>query len=256
MNFSERADALDFIDFHIYAFPEFGCRGEELKNELEEIDVRWFEKLRKEVRDGMLRGRALEEVMCSFAQDGIIGYDLLDDFINSLLSNGDLPEPILALEQGMVDYQKTPARIVLEIERLARLTADDVFVDIGSGLGQVVILMRLLTEAGCVGVEYEPAYHRYAEDCSRRLGLGGIELVNADACRIAYDRGTVFYLYTPFEGQMLEDVLELLRLEAEKRDIRIFTYGPCNAVVARKSWLSCRSGDFNDGYQLCEFVNI
>jgi len=198
----------------------------------------------------------LKEVLVGYAGEaGSAGYDILDSLINGVLANGDVPEAVLQPEPGMVFYQKTPARIILELERLGRFTSGDVFVDLGSGLGQVVVLIGLLTEARCIGVEYEPAYHSYAEDCCGSLGLEHVRFVNADACTVAYDEGTVFYLYTPFEGRMLEDVLELLREQALKRVIRVFTYGPCSRVVGTKEWLACRKGDFEDDYQLCEFSN-
>jgi len=286
-NFAGRLDVLDTIELYMMsAGVDDSVRrlAEQLRNELEEIDARWFKRLRDGIVDGVLRGEGLKEVLVGYAgkeggvagaenggggaggaesaggagsagEAGSGGYDILDSLINGVLANGDVPEAVLQPEPGMVFYQKTPARIILELERLGRFTAGDVFVDLGSGLGQVVVLIGLLTEARCIGVEYEPAYHSYAEDCCGSLGLEHVRFVNADACTVAYDEGTVFYLYTPFEGRMLEDVLELLREQALKRVIRVFTYGPCSRVVGTKEWLACRKGDFEDDYQLCEFSN-
>jgi len=45
-------------------------------------------------------------------------------------------------------------------------------------------------------------------------------------------------MYTPFMGNMLQEMLDILQAEAQKRAIRIFTYGPCSAVVAREDWLA------------------
>jgi len=258
-NFAGRLDVLDTIELYMMsAGVDDSVRrlAEQLRNELEEIDARWFKRLRDGIVDGVLRGESLKEVLVGYAGEaGSAGYDILDSLINGVLANGDVPEAVLQPEPGMVFYQKTPARIILELERLGRFTAGDVFVDLGSGLGQVVVLIGLLTEACCIGVEYEPAYHSYAGDCCWSLGLEHVRFVNADACTVAYDEGTVFYLYTPFEGRMLEDVLELLREQALKRVIRVFTYGPCSRVVGTKEWLACRKGDFEDDYQLCEFSN-
>ncbi|WP_431210290.1 hypothetical protein ACQ86N_30220 [Puia sp. P3] len=262
-NFAGRSDALDLIDLLIPALSGGSGNGddralidvlhfaEELRSELEGIDAGWFGKL----REGVLRGEDLKELMCGFGGGDGVGYDVLDHFVNGWMADGGLPEAELAPEPEMVFYQKTPVRIVLELERLAGLGVDDVFVDLGSGLGQVVLLMGLLTGARCVGVEFEPAYHNYAEGCRRRLGVGTVRFVNADVRMTGFDEGTVFYLYTPFGGQMLEDVLGLLEREAQGRTIRIFTYGPCSPVVAGKGWLSCRSGDVGDIYRLCEFVS-
>jgi hypothetical protein len=38
--------------------------------------------------------------------------------------------------------------------------------------------------------------------------------------------GTVFYMYTPFKGAMLQQVLERLHAESRRRSIRLCTYGP------------------------------
>jgi hypothetical protein len=262
-NFADRLDVLDLIELYMLspvepAGVDASVRrlAEQLKNELEDIDARWFKKLRDDIVGGVLRGDRWRAVMLGYAVDGgSAGYDSLDHFVNGVLANGDVPDAMLQREPGMVFYQKTPARVILELERLGRFTADDVFVDLGSGLGQVVILIGLLTEARCVGVEYEPAYHFYAEGCRGSLRLEHVRFVNADACSVAYDEGTVFYLYTPFEGRMLEDVLELLREQARERVIRVFTYGPCSRVVGSKGWLRCLKGDFENDYQLCEFSN-
>ncbi len=44
-------------------------------------------------------------------------------------------------------------------------------------------------------------------------------------------------MFTPFKGEMMVEVLAILRKEALKRRIRIITYGPCTAEVASQSWL-------------------
>jgi hypothetical protein len=46
-----------------------------------------------------------------------------------------------------------------------------------------------------------------------------------------------FYLYSPFTGSILADVLERLRKESTRRPIKICTLGPCTCTVAQESWL-------------------
>jgi hypothetical protein len=274
-NFISRADALDFIDFHILSRIEalavsngdqdslsrLKQQTEKVRDDLEDTDRRLFEKLREGIRNSVFNITDLKAAIIHYTghiieNAGSIGYDELDHFINGLLWNGHQPEETLAREPGMVHYQKTPARIVFELERLAQPTCNDVFVDLGSGLGQVVILMGLLTKARCTGIEYEPAYHCYAEACAGQLRLSNVHFINVDARNITYDTGTVFYLYTSFEGPMLDEILELLKAQSEIRAIRLFTYGPCSLHIAGKEWLSCKTGDINDIYQLCEFTSV
>jgi hypothetical protein len=52
-----------------------------------------------------------------------------------------------------------------------------------------------------------------------------VDFINTDARYADYSLGIIFFMYTPFEGKMLQDVLQNLNDEAKKRKIRIFTYG-------------------------------
>jgi tRNA A58 N-methylase Trm61 len=140
----------------------------------------------------------------------------------------------------MVAYQPTPGRAILSLLERADIQAHDVLVDLGSGLGWVVILVALLSEARTVGIEFEPTYCEYARSCARALNVSRAEFVHADARETSLANGTVFFLYTPFRGEMLQQVLRRLRAEAEQRPIRVCTYGPCTPLVATADWLAPR----------------
>jgi precorrin-6B methylase 2 len=137
----------------------------------------------------------------------------------------------------MVYYQKTPVRIVFEMINKAAFKRGDVFYDLGSGLGQVTILVNLLASVTSKGVEFEPAYCEYSKTVAAGLDLENVEFINADARYADYSSGTVFFMYTPFEGKILGDVLNTLNAESKKRKIRIITYGSCTKEVARTHWL-------------------
>jgi len=274
VNFGARVDAIDFIEFHILdrleglmdnATEHEGLlnlkqQAEKIKRELEQVDYNLFKKLREDIRTGTYTGPAFIDLIAKYIGSNAagsskprIGYDNLDVFIDYLLLSGQMPEETMKREAGMVFYQKTPARVVFEMAALGRIKPGDVFFDLGSGLGQVAILINLISGAESVGVEYEPAYQQYATDCADSLSLSNVHFINKDARDADYSRGTVFFLYTPFEGSILESVLNSLRLEAENRAIRIFTYGPCSVTVADQQWLTCVKGVVDDPYQLCEF---
>jgi precorrin-6B methylase 2 len=129
----------------------------------------------------------------------------------------------------------------------------DVFYDIGSGLGQVSILVHLLSGVQAKGVEVEPAYCDYARRCARGLNLSQVEFINVDAREADYSDGTVFFLYTPFEGKMLEQVLERLKNESRTRRIRLYTYGPCTLQVTRQRWLERVDQNGNQVHRLAIF---
>jgi hypothetical protein len=110
-------------------------------------------------------------------------------------------------------------------------------VDLGSGLGHVPILVSIFTEARGVGIECEAAYIESARQCARTLNLDRVNFVYQDARESDFSAGTVFYLYTPFMGSILSEVLDRLRREASARPIRICSYGPCTPVIAQEPWL-------------------
>jgi SAM-dependent methyltransferase len=258
-NFHSRVEAIDYIEFHIIDRIEGLLQtinppeeliplkqyAQRVKRQLEDIDDTLFQRLRADIRRGGCTGTALkglidEYVGCdpsSSRQQDEIGYDSLDMFINGLLLIQAVPTETKAKEPEMVSYQQTPARIIFELVEKAHLTGEDVFFDLGSGLGQVPILVNLLSGATAKGIEFEPAYCDYARACAADLNLPGVEFINADARTADYAEGTVFFMYTPFEGSILQEVLEKLRGESRRRRIRLFTYGPCTPHVSRQRWL-------------------
>jgi SAM-dependent methyltransferase len=215
---------------------------------------RRIKQLRKEIRAERLRGWELmkrigESDSGVFGESGEecekVGYDEMDVFFNSLLDVGEMPVPIVELERDMVEYYKTPARVVVELAARMVFGPEDVFYDLGSGLGQVVLLVHLLTGMAARGVEIEPAYCGYARKCVKRLGLSGVEFVAGDARDADLSAGTVFFLFTPFKGEVFCQVMGRLKALAVGRRIRVIGYGPCSAEIERLDWLR-REGDGGD----------
>ena len=277
-NFDSRVDALDTIEFNIIdriegllpttTQPEEWARlkqyAESIKRQLEDIDEKLFQRLRADIRDGLCPAPALKSLIgkyvgCHSSRDRVhdeIGYDSLDEFINGLLLLEAIPTETKVREREMVAYQQTPARIILELIEKAQLTEKDVFYDLGSGLGQVSILVHLLSGALAKGIEFEPAYCAYARMCAAGLNLSGVEFINEDARQADYADGTVFFLYTPFEGRLLQEVLEKLRRVSEQSMMRLFTYGPCTPQVSRQSWLECIDQNEAHIYKLGVFRSL
>jgi len=240
----ERIEGLRLIDERSEALRGLRQYAERVRERLEEGNEGLFRGLRQDFASGNYSGVELRRRMLGYAgigsdggRDGEEGYDCLDALVNGLLLTEDAPEEVRQREPEMVFYQPTPARIVLEMVEKADLRPDDVFYDIGSGLGQVAILVHLLSGVRVKGVEVEPAYCDYARRCANGLNLSQVEFANVDAREADYSDGTVFFLYTPCEGRMLERVLERLEDESRKRSIRLHTYGPCTLQVSRQRWL-------------------
>jgi hypothetical protein len=164
-------------------------------------------------------------------------FDGMDLLLQGLLLHREPAEPRLALVADMVPYQPTPARAILDLVRQAAVGPEDFLIDLGSGLGLVAMLTALLSGARARGIELEPAYVDYARACATSLNLTGVDFIQADARVAPLDHGTVYYLFTPFRGLILERVLGRLRLEAARRPIKIGAYGPCVEMVSKQAWL-------------------
>ncbi|MCI0550307.1 MAG: class I SAM-dependent methyltransferase [Anaerolineae bacterium] len=277
-NFDSRVQAIDYIEFniidriesllHTINQPEelttLKQSAERVKRQLEEIDDTLFQRLRADIRAGVCPGTALKGLIDEYVGDDSrggrqqdeIGYDSLDVFINGLLLINPVPLETKAREPEMVYYQQTPARIILELVEKAHFTGKDVFYDLGAGLGQVPILVNLLSGVTARGIEFEPAYCDYARECAADLNLSRVEFVNVDARQADYSDGTVFFMYTPFKGRLLQEVLKKLRGESHRRGIRLFTYGPCTPQVSRQSWLKCVNQNGAHVYKLGVFRSL
>jgi SAM-dependent methyltransferase len=270
-NFRDRVGALDFLEFDVLDRVEGLLLTDDqhtelidlrqyattVKTRLEVVDERLFQRLRDNVASQNYTGAELKRLLIEYAgsdpSEGDEGYDGLDALVNGLLLRGTAPEETREWEPEMVFYQPTPTRTVLELIEKASFRPNDVFYDIGSGLGQVSILVHLLSRVRAKGVEFEPAHCDYARQCAQALNLSQVEFINVDAREADYTDGTVFFLYTPFEGKMLEQVLRKLRDESRTREIRLYTYGPCTLQVTQQRWLERVDHNGRQVYRLAIF---
>jgi SAM-dependent methyltransferase len=276
--FDKRMEAIDFIGFHL--IDRIGVllqkapqpaqlillkhHAEKIRAGLEEIDSNLFKKLQTDIRAGKYKGKELKSLINEYFDFNLDDnkhredpcYDNLDSFINGLFSFQIMPEQTRKLEPEMVYYQKTPARIVFELVEKSDFKKEDVFFDLGSGLGQAAILVSLLAGITVKGVEFEPAFCNYARYCAAELNLSNVTFINADAREADYAEGTVFFMFTPFKGEMLQEILELLRKEALQRRIKIITYGPCTTEVALQSWLHVAEPIADHVYKLSVFNSL
>jgi hypothetical protein len=170
-----------------------------------------------------------------------LGYDYLDELVAGILQLPPPEETHRVPEPEMVFYQPTPVRHILHLLEMAALSPSDIFIDIGSGLGHVPLLVAILAGVPTVGVELDASLVRSARGCVRALGLHHVAFMQADARAADLSRGTVFYLYTPFSGELLRSVIARLRHEASLRPIRVATLGPCTNVLAREPWLNAQA---------------
>jgi SAM-dependent methyltransferase len=269
-DFASRAAAMERLEVHVLdrlqylddrgALPadlhELRGQAAALHERLNAANERILQRLHGRISAGRYTPEGIKRAFARYAApDGQRGYDVLDLIVAGLLDGGRLADERAVREPEMVAYQPTPARAILTLIERASILPSDVFYDLGSGLGRVVLLVALLSGARAKGIEFEPVYCDYADRCARSLNLSDVEIIHADARNARLADGTVYFLYTPFRGVMLAQVLERLRAEARKRSIRVCTYGPCTTEVAGTSWLWLTNGSLLDPHRVAVFYS-
>jgi precorrin-6B methylase 2 len=167
---------------------------------------------RGEVDSGTLRGAALLERLRS------IPHADRDVWVDELLGFGDPPPDIPDLPRGSVPYLPCGVEEILTMVREVPVRADDEVVDLGSGTGRVAILAHLLTGARAHGIEIQEPLVLAAKARCDALALDRVSFVHANAADTELD-GSIFFLYAPFNGQMLTQVLARLEEVARRRPI-------------------------------------
>jgi hypothetical protein len=241
----QRIEALDDLDAYLPDGQPIGTalhhRARAIYAELESVNFRLYETIRRDIQRGAGGGRLLEWMPDWNGAANLMncrGYDYLDELISGVLQFEEPSAEVVQLEAEMVSYQPTPARHIFDLIGRTALTERDFLIDLGSGLGHVTLMASICTSASCTGIELEPSYVDCARKSARSLNLNNVRFIQGDARAAELSDGTVFYLYTPFIGTILRDVLNSLRHEAVRREIRICTFGPCTRVVAEEQWLS------------------
>ena len=264
----EALKTLDFLEeaFQIQASHQSAATGlrrvRALQGDLEECNQDLFRKLRAGIRTGVVTPRQLRNLFesnCRYRQDGSewlhFRAEAADALAAGLFRSDCPPQPWEGSDSEMIHYESTPVSALLELVDRVPLTRADRFVDIGSGLGQVALLVHLLTGVEAIGLEVLPAYVDHARCEAARLGIGGVAFRQGDARGADLCAGTVYFLFSPFRGQMLQTVLSRLRREACARRLTICSFGPCTEQIAGESWLTQEDAGMNHAFGLAVFCS-
>ena len=274
-NLLARVEALDFLSFveqfvqsrrpnernaELAALERAACLLEE---RLEETNACLFADTRRFIqahRENPDKVRAFFDRFTDYARNSVgvdhMGYDGLDALLQGVLRFDSQPTIYQLPDQAMVHFEPTPVRAILDMLDNADLKSGDLFYDLGSGLGNVAILVALLRpDIQVKGVEYEPIYCHFAARQATELGLSQIQFIQADARQASYADGTVFFMFTPFKDGMMQTVLDRLRLEAQSRPIKICSYGTATFHIAAQRWLRLIDPDANHEYKLAVFTS-
>jgi hypothetical protein len=238
-----RFGGFDCEDSKRYTYSRLHQRAKAIRIRLETANAELYQSVRSDIVRGG-QPRALLQWLEDSASDNEsrsplpgLGFDYRDELVCGVLQLPEPSEPNLQPSPEMVPYQPTPVRHILHLIAAAMVAEGDVFVDLGSGLGHVPLLVSMITGAQSLGIERQAAYVVSARECAQSLQLSRVQFIAQDARDADLSRGTVFYLYSPFKGSILADVLGALRRETMHRSIKICSLGPCTHRVSDETWL-------------------
>jgi SAM-dependent methyltransferase len=131
------------------------------------------------------------------------------------------PEALGPSREFATHYEATPVSEAQQLlDALPLAPERTTFVDIGAGMGRVVLLAAMRPYRQIIGVEFSPALHQIARDNrarfpAERLRCKDVRLVRADALNFAFPRGDLaVYLYNPFGADVVRPVVERLAAHA------------------------------------------
>lgn len=142
------------------------------------------------------------------------------------------------LPRGCVPYIPCAVDTVVQAVDEAEISAADVFVDVGSGVGRVVTLVHLLSGATAVGLEIQSPLVRAARDLASKLRLSRVSYAHGDASQLlgSVPTTSVLFLYCPFSGERLTRLVdEVVEPLARARCLRICTV---DLELPARAWIS------------------
>jgi len=168
-----------------------------------------------------------------------------DAWLDLALGLEEIPDYGEALPRGCTPYLPCSVDALLRIVELAQVRASDVFVDLGAGVGRAAAFVHLITGAGVVGLEIQPHLAVAARALAANLRTSRVVSVVGDAAKLtsAIAIGTVFFLYCPFGGDRLDQVLDDLEAIARTRTIRICCV---DLPLPPRDWLTLETSSRGD----------
>lgn len=141
-------------------------------------------------------------------------------------TSADIRQTELGFEYGI--YRPTAWLVLHRLLSRLEVGEDDVFVDVGSGMGRVVLMAARRPFKRVIGIERDPKLTQISREnlarSRRRLVCRDVELLTVDALDWDVpDDVTVVYLYCPFPDEVLERVMTRIveSLDRRPRDVRL-----------------------------------
>ena len=152
--------------------------------------------------------------------------------------NVETERPVMLEDLGLdapdrLEYRPTPWRSFKQMLPRDEVAPDDVFCDLGCGMGRAVLLAARYPFKRVIGVELAPELadiaRRNVEQMRAKVEARDVEIVTADATAYSIpDDLTILYLYNPFTGEIFDRVLEnvIASVDRAPRRLRVIYRHP------------------------------
>lgn len=139
-------------------------------------------------------------------------------------------------------YTPTPYYRLQAVFDYLHLTQDDVFVDVGCGMGRALFFAAFKRVKKVIGIEIDADVVALARRNVRSYKSTGtpIELVEGDAARYPFEEGTVIFYSNPFKASIFEETMGKIKesLTRKPRKIRIVANSvEFDAILQTHAWL-------------------
>lgn len=166
-----------------------------------------------------------------------------DHYVEEVLGIAYPPLDEGAPGANLMSYAPSGYEEIVHAFERSRLAAGERFLDLGAGLGKVVMLAELLTGAASVGVEYDAQLCGLGNEACRELGLRGARLQARDARTLSSFDADVVFMYLPFSGEVLASVMARLLDAARPRCVctgalELARYPELSPLGPPQSWLN------------------
>lgn len=187
----------------------------ELQGALQAASRRSHARLREQLAEGSMGGAALRRLF-----DAVPPPER-DHFVEEALGIAYPPLDEPGLTTDTMTYAPSGYAEIVRAIDASGLAAGDRFLDLGAGLGKVVMLAALLTGATSLGIERDQRLCQLGAQACRDIRLAGVDLRPGDAREVDDLTTEVVFMYLPFSGEVLASVMARLMANASSRGVAL-----------------------------------
>jgi SAM-dependent methyltransferase len=170
--------------------------------------------IRARIRDGALDAKAF----LAHLEDHPL--DVRDHMVEEILDIAYPPQEQTSLPREAIPYCPSGLAEIVFMLSHADLGPGKTFVDLGAGLGKVVLLVAMLTGARAVGIELDPLLVLEARSAARSLNLDHACFLEGDIRDVQLPPTDVYYMYIP----LIHSRAVVERLTASSRERRALLF--------------------------------